>query len=472
MKNHDFNDTNLPIKTRAISPFLMSLFFESLAVLTYFIRKIEHMIMILLLAPWIRALIYPKGAKLNTSLNPDCVNQPKNILEQQKHFMAIKLKKDPGTWSFPEFENEAGVKLRGLCYKPPNYDPKNGFVFIDSTNSSSIQVHHALMLELAHKMGKAVIGVNHRGLNWSDGVPPLSTNAILRDHRYCVDKQMDMMLNELRQKGSTMSKSEFASKVLLYGHSFGGGISIINGDYFHRCGLPVKVFSWASYSRLSSVPRELIGGFLIRLFVSSALMYALFSYGLFTSYFTFFCAAVLSLLGVHVILAYLSDYLYPFIEEILIAPVMKFLGWQLTPISHAKYLYQKGYLETGHIGVPLQHVNSDQIEKGKEDYLRFTGQDTFIGFKASITYSLKQERKKVIDKALQSSDTKAQNLLNIVDGSIAYSRDAWPLSGFLLHAREPHVTWDLNSKTQVERICKFTDPKYTEDFQRICPVGG
>ena len=58
MKNHDFNDTNLPIKTRAISPFLMSLFVESLAVLTYFIRKIEHMIMILLLAPWIRALIY------------------------------------------------------------------------------------------------------------------------------------------------------------------------------------------------------------------------------------------------------------------------------------------------------------------------------------------------------------------------------------------------------------------------------
>jgi hypothetical protein len=257
------------------------------------------------------------------------------------------------------------------------------------------------------------------------------------------------------QHRKDQDEKKYAEKVMIFGHSLGGGLGIAAAHKMSQEELKVKVFSWASYSSLSAVPRALFGRLLLVLMIFVALMWPLFHFPVFAPYWGSFGYTVTGILAAafsaYVIGQYAPNFFVTILEWGLIRPIMILTGWQLDILNQAKELFEQRRLAFGHImRAPdaLKTSNDPDIQS----ILSRSGADGFICPTASLTYAMEGSTREMVKTYPQEAA--------FFKGAYAVNNTGAHYGGFYTHTLGPEAALTQDFQPVMERINRFYSPDY------------
>ncbi len=453
-----------------VGPILTCVYLFSMSVLQplfWLARGLNFIYYQLIIVNLVQQFVYPKAFNVNTHLNPHSLDNPRQILENYHFF----LKHNPfgKKCSAYEITKADGTVLRGLLYVPESIKVdqwKNGFLWFEGTNSSSLQNHLDSAIRIADQSKKILVSVDHQGIGWSDGKVHREINQITDDMEQCIK---DTIIYAAGQ--ADLSPNEIAKKSIIYGHSLGGGLSVAVADRLNNEGQPIKAFSWASFASTSAVARELFGGVFLRISIF-ILMYYLITKAsslsfIFSTMWGSFAVFSLLTISSHYMVKYDKGILLPFFDRVFISPLLKLFGWQLDVSTRAKGLLSKGKLLCGHI---MRHPNLMPRDPSLNKYAMLSGEDGFITSGASLTNVLAQDSDQ-LSESLTDDSADTNQLKNILNGSCCINNTGGFLHEMYIHTLGPNQADYIASengravfKSQIDRISFFASDEYTRIF--------
>ena len=409
------------------------------------INLLKYFVYVYIGAPFVKYPVYPKA--FLTDLEG---KTPKDYADRIANDQEIYFKEFVGN-SIKKFEIvlPSQVTLRGIQYLPESIkdsdDPfEDGFIWFEGTNSSQIHNHLKSIQALGDQLKRPVIGVDHRGIGWSqDSHVHSSIKEVISGLVYSLKMSID-------QHRKDQSVEEYAGKVMIFGHSLGGGLGIAAAHKMCEEDLKVKVFSWASYSSLSAVPRALFGRLLLVLMIFVVLMWPLFHFPVFAPYWGSFGYTVTGILAAafsaYVIGQYAPNFVVTILEWGLIRPIMILTGWQLDILNQAKELFDQGLLAFGHImRAPDDLKTSD--DPNVQSMLSRSGEDGFICPTASLTYAMESSTREMVRRCPEKAE--------FFKGAYAVNNTGAHYGGFYTHTLGPEAALTQGFQPMMERIDRF-----------------
>ena len=403
---------------------------------------LRHIAYVCIGGPLIKYPVYPKAFSYGFEGTKSTQQIEEDRALYFKHFVDGQVK--PFDIMLPSH-----VTLRGIQYCPQGRNFDDGFIWFEGTNSSLVQNHFSTIKALGDKLQRPVISVEHRGIGWSgDSFVHYKIEDVVTDLVYSLMDSIDQF------KPTKASASDYAKKVMVFGHSLGGGLGIAAAHRLRQHALPIKAFSWASYSSLSAVPKALFGRLLLILMLFIGLMWPLFHMAALTLLWQSFSYTVAGVLGAalcaYIIGTRAPNFFVTIIEWLLIRPMMILTGWQLDIIDQAKTLFDHNQLAFGHIMRAPKDLRS-QSDSKVVSLLSRSGEDGFIFPEASLTRAMEVHTRQKIRVSPQTAE--------FLKGAYSVNNTGVHCGAVYSHILGPELAVTQDFKPVIDRIKGFYESK-------------